>query len=106
MAGVRAGGDRQALHEVIRRNSQQAAKQVKELGQPNDLLERLSKEPAMAGIDLKAVLDPNRFVGRAPQQVEQFVAEIVEPIRPNIDLTLARQSTYVYRQTGKNVRSG
>jgi adenylosuccinate lyase len=81
MAGVRAGGDRQILHEVIRKNAQLAAKQVKELGEPNDLLERLAKEPAMGGIDLNAVLDPHRFVGRAPQQVQQFVAETIEPIR-------------------------
>ena len=81
MAGVRAGGDRQVLHEVIRKNAQLAAKQVKELGEPNDLLERLAKEPAMGGIDLNAVLDPHRFVGRAPQQVQQFVAETIEPIR-------------------------
>lgn len=81
MAAVRAGGDRQVLHEVIRRNSQQAAKQVKELGRPNDLLHRLAKEPVMAGIDMNAVLDPQRYVGRAPQQVEQFVSQIVEPIR-------------------------
>src|SRR5580658_10085863 len=66
MAGVRAGGDRQMLHETIRKNAQLAAKQVKELGEPNDLLQRLAKEPAMAGIDLSAVLDPRRFVGRAP----------------------------------------
>ena len=81
MAGVRAGGDRQKLHEIIRKNAQQAAKQVKELGQPNDLLGRLAGEPAMAGIDLNAVLDPHRFVGRAPEQVQQFVTQVVEPIR-------------------------
>jgi adenylosuccinate lyase len=81
MAGVRRGGDRQELHEVIRRNSQLAAKQVKEFAKPNDLLERLAAEPALAGVDLKAVLDPSAFVGRAPQQVQQFVKEIVEPIR-------------------------
>ena len=83
MAGVRAGGDRQALHEIIRRHSQAAAKMVKEQSQPNDLLNRLGKEPAFAGIDLGDVLDPARFVGRAPQQTEQFVSQVIGPIRDN-----------------------
>jgi adenylosuccinate lyase len=81
MAGVRAGGDRQALHEVIRRHSQAAAKQVKELGQSNDLMERLAGEPTFSGIDLGNVLDPVQYVGRAPQQTEQFVSEVIGPIR-------------------------
>ena len=63
MAGVRAGGDRQALHEVIRRHSQAAAKQVKELGQSNDLMTRLAGEPTFSGIDLGNVLDPVQYVG-------------------------------------------
>jgi adenylosuccinate lyase len=88
MAGVRAGGDRQVLHEIIRKNSQLAAKQVKELGQPNDLLQRLIKEPALTGIDMNAVLDPHRHIGRAPQQVERFVSEVVEPIRAKYDYYL------------------
>jgi adenylosuccinate lyase len=81
MAGVREGGDRQALHEIIRRHSQAAAREVKEFGRPNDLLERLAKEPAFAKVDLSQVLDPARFVGRAPQQAERFVAEVIGPIR-------------------------
>jgi len=80
MAGVRAGGDRQSLHEIIRRHSQAAAKQVKELGQPNDLLRRLAHEPAFAGIDLNTLLDPAKFIGRAPQQVERFSTEVIAPI--------------------------
>ena len=83
MAGVRAGGDRQILHELIRRHSQAAASQVKDLAQPNDLLERLAKEPVFAAVNLKAVLDPARFIGRAPNQVEEFVAAVIEPIRNN-----------------------
>jgi adenylosuccinate lyase len=91
MAGVRAGGDRQQLHEIIRKNSHEAAKQVKELGKPNDLLGRLANEPAMAGIDLDAVLDPHRFVGRAPEQVQQFIAQVVEPIRARYQPYLRQQ---------------
>ena len=90
MAGVRAGGDRQKLHEIIRKSAQQAARNVKELGQSNDLLRRLADEPAMAGIDLEAAMDPHRFVGRAPQQAEQFVAQVVEPIRAKYEAYLGR----------------
>ena len=81
MAGVKQGGDRQELHERIRRHSQQAARRVKEDGAPNDLLERLKADEAFAGIDIDALLDPAAFVGRAPQQVDEFLAEHVEPVR-------------------------
>lgn len=81
MAGVQAGGDRQELHERIRIHSQAAAKEVKEQGRANDLLDRLKADPRFARVDLTAVLDPSRYVGRAPQQVDRFVAEVVDPIR-------------------------
>src|SRR4051812_41456576 len=81
MAGVRAGGDRQDLHELIRRHSQDAARVVKEQGQPNDLLGRLAADPTFAKVNLSDVMDPKKFVGRAPQQVDRFVKEVVEPIR-------------------------
>jgi adenylosuccinate lyase len=81
MAAVSAGGDRQQLHEKIRQHSQAAAAVVKEQGQPNDLLERLAQDQSFAGVDLECIMDVSRFVGRAPQQVDQFVTEIVDPIR-------------------------
>ncbi|HEY7086760.1 MAG TPA: adenylosuccinate lyase [Tepidisphaeraceae bacterium] len=81
MAGVRAGGDRQQLHEIIRQRSQEAAEQVKQHGKPNDLIERLKGEPALAKVNLGSVLNPSAYVGRAPQQVENFIAQVVEPIR-------------------------
>jgi len=81
MAAVRAGGDRQQLHERIRQHSQAAAAFVKNEGQPNDLIERLQADPAFAGVDWDAALDARKFVGRAPQQVDQFLAEVVAPIR-------------------------
>jgi adenylosuccinate lyase len=81
MAAVAAGGDRQDLHERIRRHSQEAAMAVKNDGAHNDLLERLAADPAFAGVDMKAALDPRQFVGRAPEQVDEFIAEIVQPIR-------------------------
>jgi adenylosuccinate lyase len=81
MAGVQAGGDRQQLHERVRVHSVEAAKVVKEQGRTNDLLERLSTDPAFAQVDLTGALDARRFIGRAPEQVDEFVNEIVRPIR-------------------------
>ncbi|MDX1944528.1 MAG: adenylosuccinate lyase [Pirellulaceae bacterium] len=81
MAAVEAGGDRQELHETIRRHSQAAARAVKQEGQPNDLLQRLATEAAFAQVNLLAALDPAQFVGRAPEQVDEFLAETIEPIR-------------------------
>lgn len=81
MAGVRAGGDRQSLHEQIRVHSQEAARQVKEQGGQNDLLSRLKTDPAFQSVDLTQALDPQRFTGRAAQQVDRFVADVITPIR-------------------------
>ena len=81
MAAVAAGGDRQDLHERIRVHSQKAARQVKEFGQENDLLERLAGDEAFAAVDLGSVLNANQYIGRAPEQVDAFIAEVVEPIR-------------------------
>jgi len=81
MAAVQRGGDRQELHEVIRAHSQAAAERVKAEGADNDLLDRLKSETAFTGIDLEAVLDARQFIGRAPQQVDAFITEVVEPIR-------------------------
>ena len=81
MAAVQRGADRQEVHEAIRGHSQAAARRVKEEGGPNDLLERLANEPLMAGIDLKSQLDPANFIGRAPQLIDQFIEQVVKPIR-------------------------
>jgi len=81
MAAVAAGGDRQELHERIRRHSQAAAAVVKEQGGVNDLLLRLSRDEAFSGVDLKATMAPSRFVGRAPEQVDEFLTGVVDPIR-------------------------
>jgi adenylosuccinate lyase len=81
MAGVRAGGDRQDLHERIRVHSLAAAREVKEHGRPNDLMTRLASDAAFAKVDLTGALDARRFVGRAPQQVEGFLREVVGPVR-------------------------
>jgi adenylosuccinate lyase len=81
MAAVAAGGDRQELHERIRRHSQAAAAVVKQEGGRNDLIERLRGDAAFDGVDLDAVTAPCEFVGRAPEQVDEFLTEVVEPIR-------------------------
>jgi adenylosuccinate lyase len=81
MAGVKAGGDRQELHERIRRHSMEAAEQVKIHGQANDLTDRLKSDEAFADLDFERLLDPSSFIGRAPQQVDEFLAAEVEPVR-------------------------
>lgn len=81
MAAVQAGGDRQELHERIRRHSQAAARRVKQEGAKNDLIERLAGDEAFAKVDVRGTLEPRLFVGRAPQQVDEFIAEVVAPIR-------------------------
>jgi len=81
MAAVAKGGDRQDLHERIRRHSQAAAAVVKQEGGANDLLERLRGDDAFAGVDLTSALDPSEFIGRSREQVDEFLAEIVAPIR-------------------------
>lgn len=81
MRGVEAGGDRQELHERIRVHSQAAGREVKEFGRSNDLMERLAKDSAFASVDLTGALDPQQFIGRAPEQVDDFIADVVNPIR-------------------------
>ena len=81
MAAVSRGGDRQELHEVIRKHSNAAGFAVKLEGKPNDLLERIAGDPAFSGVDLAAVLDTGKFVGRSPFQVDDFVRNCIDPIR-------------------------
>ncbi len=83
MAAVNAGGDRQALHERIRLHSRAAAEAVKQEGRQNNLLERLKKDPAFAPVrdQIASMVDPRRFVGRAPSQVSEFIRNVVSPIR-------------------------
>ena len=82
MLGVASGGDRQALHEVIRRHSLAVADAVSR-GGPNDLLERLAADAAFAGVataDLQAQLDPLAYTGRAGRQVSEFLEEYLRPL--------------------------
>ncbi|TVQ62019.1 MAG: adenylosuccinate lyase [Phycisphaerales bacterium] len=85
MAAVRAGGDRQELHEKIRVHAQAAGMRVKQEGLENDLIERLRADAAFASVHHllteDALLDPMRYVGRSVEQTERFVEEVVEPLR-------------------------
>ncbi|MEE1228327.1 MAG: adenylosuccinate lyase [Lachnospiraceae bacterium] len=82
MDAVKAGGDRQELHERIRQHSMAAGKVVKEEGRDNDLLERIAADPAfgMTMDQLQAIMKPENFVGRAPEQTKDFIEEYVNPI--------------------------
>ncbi|MCI8295367.1 MAG: adenylosuccinate lyase [Lachnospiraceae bacterium] len=82
MDAVKAGGDRQELHERIRTLSMEAGRNVKAEGGENDLLERIAADPAfnLSLEELKKTMDPKRYVGRAPQQVEEFLGEVIDPI--------------------------
>ncbi len=81
MAAVAQGADRQAIHESIRVHSRAAALVVNEEGKPNDLLERLKADSAFSGIDIDSLVDPLAFVGRSPEQVDDFLQSVIEPIR-------------------------
>ena len=82
MDAVKRGGDRQELHEKIRVHSLAAGKRIKEEGLPNDLLERIAGDSAFGVTlaELQAVMDPSRYVGRAPELTERFLQEEVDPI--------------------------
>ena len=92
MHAVQRGGDRQQVHEVIRQHSHTAAAQVK-IGGTNPLLKLLQGETAFSGIDVAALCDPRDFVGRAPEQVGEFLAEFITPIRMRFPHRCARTAT-------------
>ncbi len=94
MAAVQAGGDRQKLHERIRTHSMAAARRVKLEGSDNDLLERIAADRAFAAIrnDIPKLVDPKKFVGCAPQQVQKFIRSVVAPIRRRYSTQLGLKS--------------
>jgi adenylosuccinate lyase len=81
MRAVKQGGDRQDLHERVRVHSIEAGRQVKQHGRPNDLMDRIAADPAfgVTRAELDEDLRPELYVGRAPEQVDEFLAEWVEP---------------------------
>ena len=83
MDAVKRGGDRQQLHERIRVHSVAAGKVVKEEGKPNDLLDRIAADP-MFGLTKEEILehmDPTAYIGRCPEQVTDFITQVIDPIR-------------------------
>ena len=82
MQAVEKGGNRQELHERLRQHAIAAGKQVKEEGLPNDMVDRIAADPAfgLTKEEIVAGLVPENFVGRAPQQVEEFIANVLQPI--------------------------
>ncbi len=91
MAGVKAGGSRQDLHEKIRVHSHAAAAKVKQEGKANDLIERLKADPAFAKVDFGKVMNPRDYIGRAPEQVDEFIRTAVAPIRRRYRRELGRR---------------
>lgn len=89
MAAVQAGGDRQDLHERIRVHSQAAAAEVKQHGRSNDLLERLAGDNAFVGVDLADAVDASKLTGRSAEQVDEFLTDVVAPIRLRYGNTVA-----------------
>ena len=82
MDAVKAGGDRQELHERIRELSMEAGKTVKEQGRENDLLDRIAADPSfnLSIGDLRKSMDPKKYIGRAPRQVEKYLKEVIDPL--------------------------
>ena len=95
MDAVKRGGDRQMLHEQIRRLSLEAGYQVKELGLPNDLIDRIAVEP-MFGLtkeELETHLNPVAYIGRCPEQVEEFLGREVKPILERYSVALEQRDS-------------
>jgi adenylosuccinate lyase len=82
MDAVKAGGDRQELHERIRELSMEAAKNVKQNGEDNNLLELIAADPDfnMSIETLKKTMDPKKYVGRAPEQVDAYLKNVIKPM--------------------------
>lgn len=82
MDAVKRGGDRQELHERIRVLSQEAGRNVKDLGLSNNLIDLIAADPAfgMTKAELSAHMEPSAYIGRCPQQVEEFLKECVAPV--------------------------
>jgi adenylosuccinate lyase len=81
MAATAAGADRQEVHECIRRHSQAVTAALKSGANRNDLIDRLRADPRLARVDFDKILREGYFTGRAPQQVEEFLADVIAPIR-------------------------
>ena len=81
LEAARRGGDRQDLHEVIRVESMEAGRRIKEEGLDNDLIDRLRAHEAFRDLPFEDLLRPERFIGRASEQVDRFLETVVTPVR-------------------------
>jgi len=85
MEAVKAGGDRQELHEVIIQHAQEVAWAIKQEGKENDLIDRLRADPAFAAIKDRLtegdLLDPMNYIGRSIEQTELFIRDVIEPLK-------------------------
>ena len=82
MAAVAKGGDRQKAHEAVRRHSHTVTAGMKAgTSTSRELSDRLKGDPMFSGIDFGRELDPARYVGRSPEQVDEFIAQEVRPVR-------------------------
>jgi adenylosuccinate lyase len=92
MAAVRAGADRQHVHELVKTHSHAVTERIKQgVGSATEIIDRLKLEPAFSGVDFAGELEPSAFVGRSPEQVEEFVASEIAPIRQSYRSRLGRQ---------------
>ncbi len=97
MDAVRRGGDRQTLHEAIRRHSVEASRRVKAEGMENDLLRRIAQDPAF-GVDeetLRASLAPEKYTGCAEAQTKEYLAEVIDPLLESIRESAAEKEIEV-----------
>ena len=90
MEGVKAAGDRQVLHETIRQHAMETWQRIRVEGGENDLLQRLRDDPAFAAVraQLPDKLDATAYTGRAVHQVDEFLAEVYEPLHQRYGSTL------------------
>ena len=95
MDAVKRGGNRQELHERIRKLSQKAGHNVKELGRPNDLIDLIAADPVfgMSREELSAHMDPGAYIGRCPEQVEEFLRLRIDPVLERYPGALTRDDT-------------
>ena len=95
MDAVKRGGNRQELHERIRVLSQEAGRNVKDLGLPNNLIDLIAEDPAfgMSREELTAHLEPERYIGRCPEQVEEFLSQEIAPVLEKYAAALGGKET-------------
>ena len=95
MDAVKAGGDRQELHEKIRQLSMQAGRRVKEEGLDNNLLDLIAADPSfgLTREELQKCMEPSLYIGRCPEQVDKYLRDVVEPIRKSATLGMTAEIT-------------